>query len=91
MSNAEQTSGQHDPDWTEKHDQILAKVMEKVKADPAFSDEDVAAVREIVSAWNGWKAFGRFSKWIVYILAAIAGAITAYNTVIGQVNKWLGS
>lgn len=80
-----------DPDWTEKHDQILAKVMEKVRADPNFSEEDLAVLREMVSAWNGWKAFGRFSKLIVYILAGIAGAITAYNTVLGQVKTWLGN
>lgn len=78
-----------DPDWTEKHDRILAKVMEKVKNDPAFSDADLAALKEVLSAWNGWKSFGRLSKWIVYVLAAVAGAMTAWNVVIEQVRKWL--
>lgn len=82
-------SGLPEGDWTEKHDEILARIMEKVKDDPAFSEEDKAALKEIVSAWNGWKAFGWFSKWLVYLLAALAGAITAYNTVLGQLQKWL--
>jgi hypothetical protein len=81
--------GPDDPGWTEKHDQILAKVLAKVKDDPNFSDEDLKALKEVVSAWNGWKSFGRFSKWVVYLLAALAGAITAYNSILAQVRQWL--
>lgn len=70
--------------WTTETEGRLAKLEKIVRDDPQFDDEDEEALRAVILAFQGLKMFGRFSKWIVYILAALAGAITAWNTIISQ-------
>ena len=81
----------NDVGWTEKHDQILAKVMEKIRKDPDFDEKEAAMLREMISAWNGWKSLGRLAKWAVYVLAGVAAAITTYNSALVALKEWVAN
>lgn len=74
--------------WTLKEDELLARLADKLKHDPQFSREDEDALRGLIEAYKSWRIFGRGAKWIVYILAALAGAIAAWNSIILEVKKW---
>ena len=77
-----------DSDFVTREDELLKRLAEKLKNDPQFSPDDEAALRALIQAYQGWRMFGRGAKWIVYILAAIAGAMTAWNTIIAQARQW---
>ena len=77
-------------DWTDSEIQILRRIIRKAQEDPEFTKEDVQALRQIADAFKGLRAFGRLTKWIIFILAAIAGALTAWETVSTKVRLWLG-
>jgi hypothetical protein len=81
-------SALQDETWTEREDELLKRVAEKLKNDPQFTADEVAALRIIIDAYRGWRVFGRGAKWIVYILAGVAGGITAWNTILLEARKW---
>lgn len=76
-------------DWTENELTALRRLISKAEADPEFSADDISALRQMADAFKGLQYFGRFAKWLIFILAAIAGAITAWEQVIGKVREWL--
>jgi sensor domain CHASE-containing protein len=78
-------------DWTEAEIGALRRLIKKAEADPEFSQDDIQALRQIADAFKGLRAFGRFAKWVIFVLAAIAGAVTAWETVAAKVRQWLGS
>ncbi|MGB1266336.1 MAG: hypothetical protein ACPG6L_11495 [Nereida ignava] len=78
-------------DWTEAEIGTLRRLIKKAEQDPEFSPDDIHALRQIADAFKGMRAFGRFAKWVIFMLAAIAGAVTAWETVSAKVRTWLGS
>lgn len=76
--------------WVQNAENRLQRIEEKIKDDPRFDSEDEAALRELILALQGFRIFGRFAKWVVYLLAAIAGGITAWNTIISQMRSYWG-
>lgn len=77
-------------DFIAKEDELLRRLAEKLKADPQFSDADYKALRGLIQAYEGWRIFGRGAKWVIYVLAAIAGGMTAWNTIVAQARAWWG-
>lgn len=75
-------------DWSAKEAAVLAKLEARMKVDPTFDQDEVEALRVLIKAYQGWSAFGWFAKWIIYFMAAIAGAITAYKTILDSVKWW---
>jgi hypothetical protein len=78
-------------DWTEAEIGTLRRLIKKAEHDPDFSEDDIDALRQIADAFKGMRAFGRFAKWVIFVLAAIAGAVTAWETVTAKARAWLGS
>lgn len=78
-------------DWTDAEIGTLKRLIQKAEADPEFSQDDIKALRQIADAFKGIQAFGRFAKWLIFILAAIAGAVTAWETITAKARAWLGS
>ncbi|GAA6176949.1 hypothetical protein [Sulfitobacter pacificus] len=75
-------------DWTEKELAALRRLITKAEADPDFTRDDIDALRLIADAFKGFQYFGRFAKWVIFLLAAIAGAIAAWDAVIAKVRIW---
>ena len=78
-------------DWTDAEIGTLRRLIQKAEKDPEFTQDDIKALRQIADAFKGIQAFGRFAKWLIFVLAAIAGAVTAWETVAAKVRQWLGS
>lgn len=78
-------------DWTEAEIGALRRLIKKAEADPEFTQDDIQALRQIADAFKGLRAFGRFAKWVIFVLAAIAGAVTAWETITAKARTWLGS
>lgn len=74
-----------------KNDQIediLNRLLENAPA-AGLSDKDVATLLELIEAFQGWKVLGRFTKWLLWALAAVAGAAVAWDTLRARVLGWL--
>lgn len=78
-------------DWTDAEIGTLRRLIKKAETDPEFTKDDIQALRQIADAFKGMRAFGRFAKWLIFLLAAMAGAVTAWETVAAKVRTWLGS
>jgi len=77
--------------WTDGEAAALRRMLEKAQADPDFTPSDIAALKSMADSYRGLQYFGRFSKWIVFLLVAIAGGITAWETVTAKVQAWAGA
>lgn len=77
--------------WTETEVGTLRRLIKKAEQDPEFSSDDIEALKQILDAFRGLRAFGRFAKWVVFILAAVAGAVTAWETITSKARTWFGS
>ena len=77
--------------WTDDEERLLRVLIAKAQNDPDFSSDDVELLREIIQAFAGFRAFGRFTKWIVVGLAGLAGALAAWEAVLLRMKQWLGS
>lgn len=77
-------------DWTDGEAAALRRMIEKAEADPDFTATDIAALKAMADTYRGLQYFGRLSKWIVFLLVALAGAITAWETVTAKVRLWAG-
>lgn len=78
-------------EWTDNELATLRKVIAKAEQDPDFSPADVKSLREMMEAFRGFQYLGRFTKWAIFILAALAGAITAWDQITERLRSWLGS
>ena len=78
-------------EWTDGEAAALRRMMEKAQSDPDFTGTDIAALKTMVDTYRGLQYFGRFSKWIVFLLVAIAGGMTAWETVTEKVRVWAGA
>lgn len=77
--------------WTETEVGTLRRLIKKAEQDPEFSSEDIEALKQILDAFKGLRAFGRFAKWVVFMLAAVAGGVTAWETITSKARTWFGS
>ena len=77
--------------WTDGEAAALRRMMEKAQADPDFTASDIEALKAMADSYRGLQYFRRFSKWIVFLLVAIAGGITAWETVMAKVRAWAGA
>ena len=75
-------------DWAAREAIILEKLRKRIRDDPTFDDDEVEALKVLIKAYQGWAAFGWFPKWVIYTMAALAGAITAYKTILESVQWW---
>jgi hypothetical protein len=62
-----------------------------LRAAPAagLSAADVDALREIIKAFEGWRALGRGVRFLVVTLGIVAAGIAAWETIAGKVRSWL--
>jgi hypothetical protein len=67
----------------------LEKLERRAQDDPEFSAADIKVVHEMITTYRGWQATGKAFKFIVWALAAVAGAVTAYNIIVGGIKQWL--
>jgi hypothetical protein len=69
--------------------QVLEKLEEAVDSSSQFTPEEVALIKRLVEAYKGWLFVGKTGKFIILVLATIAGAIAAYDVIIAKVRLWL--
>lgn len=77
-------------DWTNDEIGTLRRIIRKAETDPEFSDDDIKALRQIADAFKGLQAFGRLAKWVIFLLAAVAGAFSAWEAIMVKVRAWVG-
>ena len=77
-------------EWTDRELFALRRLIAKAEVDPEFSPEEIAALCQMVEAFKGFQYLGRFAKWVVFLLAALAGGIAAWEQVTEKVRAWLG-
>jgi hypothetical protein len=68
----------------------LRKLLDRADRDPSFSDEDKELLREIICVYRGIRAWGIGARFIVVVLASIAGGLAAWDVVSGKVRAWFG-
>ena len=76
-------------DWTDKEIGTLRRLIQKAETDPDFTQDDINTLKQLADAFKGLRAFGRFTKWVVFALAALAGFLTAYEQVMEKVRAWV--
>lgn len=77
-------------DWTDTEMAVLRKMMKKAEEDPDFSAEDKEVIRQFLDAFKSLMFLGRFTKWVIFLLASIAGAIAVWDQLAAKVRTWLG-
>ena len=77
--------------WTPTELAALRRLIAKAESDPDFSTADITNLKQLADAFRGWQYLGRFTKWLIFLLAALAGAIAAYETITIKVQTWLGA
>jgi len=78
-------------DWTPTELVALRRLIAKAEIDPDFTKDDIMNLKQLADAFRGWQYLGRFTKWLIFLLAALAGAIAAYETITIKVQTWLGT
>ena len=76
--------------WTPSELVALRRLIAKAESDPDFTKDDITNLKQLADAFRGWQYLGRFTKWLICLLAALAGAIAAYETITTKVRTWLG-
>ena len=73
---------------------LLRKLEDRIDKDATFSESEISALHEMVSAWRGWQSLGRATKWVIISLGLLAGAVAAFGnlekSVKGVLKSWLG-
>jgi len=77
--------------WTPSELVALRRLIAKAESDPDFTKDDIMNLKQLADAFRGWQYLGRFTKWLIFLLAALAGAIAAYETITIKVQTWLGA
>lgn len=68
----------------------IRKLIARAESDPDFSSEEIERLKTVADAAQVLLALGRGAKWVIFILAALAGAMTAWTQVKAGVRAWLG-
>ena len=66
----------------------LRKLLERAPA-AGLTEAEVAALRDLVRAFEGWRALGRATRFLVVALGLIAAGIAAWDAVVERVRAWL--
>ena len=66
----------------------LRKLLERAPA-AGLTEAEVAALRDVVMAFEGWRALGRATRFLVVTLGLIAAGIAAWDAVVERVRAWL--
>jgi len=77
--------------WTPTELAALRRLIAKAESDPDFTKDDITNLKQLADAFRGWQYLGRFTKWLIFLLAGLAGAIAAYETITIKVQTWLGA
>lgn len=77
-------------DFSDEERAALRKLVQRVESDPAFSGEELKALREVLMVYEGLRAWGQGARWIVMGLAALAAAVTAWEVLSAKVRAWFG-
>lgn len=63
--------------------------LEKAAAGHPLSDDELEALREVLNAWQVWKAWGRLGKillWFIITLGAVSAALREIRA-----SQWFGN
>jgi hypothetical protein len=74
-------------EWSADELRTLRHVIAKAEQDPDFSAAEVADLKAIAEAFRGLRLFGKMSRWVIFLLAALAGAIAAWDQIIARFTK----
>ena len=66
----------------------LRKLLERAPA-AGLTEAEVAALRDVVRAFEGWRSLGRATRFLVVTLGLIAAGIAAWDAVVERVRAWL--
>jgi hypothetical protein len=72
----------------ERESEALQRLLRAAPA-AGLSGADVDALREIIKAFEGWRALGRGVRFLVVTLGIVAAGIAAWETIAGKVRSWL--
>lgn len=75
-------------DFTDAEADALRKLLERAEKDPDFSADEITLIKQVIDAARTLLTLGRFAKWVIFILAAIAGGLTAWGQIREHVTKW---
>jgi len=62
----------------------LARAAEQGRLPADFDDDDIQAIKDIIAAWNGLKAFGRLAFVLQAIAKYVGWIVLAYIAVKGS-------
>jgi len=76
--------------FTDQEMERLRNLMDRADRDPSFSKEDAQLLREIIGVYRAIRAWGIGARFIVVILASVAGGLAAWDVVNEKVRAWFG-
>ena len=68
--------------------EALQRILEAAPA-AGLSESDVRVLREVIAAFEGWRALGRGVRLLVVTLGLVAAAIAAWDVIAGKVRAWV--
>ena len=72
----------------EREAEALRRLLDAAPA-AGLSESDVRVLREVIAAFEGWRALGRGVRLLVVTLGLIAAAIAAWDVIAGKARAWL--
>ena len=72
-----------------KPKEVLDKLEKHATADPDFTSEEKALIRQIIEAYRGWSALGKATKGFIAFLVIVSGGVTAGGIILGALKSWL--
>jgi len=77
-------------EWTREDQEALRKLSDRLQRDPSFSEQDAEIIREMIAVYRGVRAWGRGARFLIIALAAVAAAVTAWETIWAKGQQWFG-
>lgn len=75
--------------FTDAETEALRKLIAHAERDPDFSADEITLIKQVLDAARTLLTLGRFAKWVIFILAALAGGLTAWGQIKEHFAKWL--
>lgn len=75
-------------DLSDDERECIKRIAEYLEHDPHFSETDVRIIHEMIGVYTGLRAWGRMARFIIIALAALAAAITAWDSIAEKVRTW---
>lgn len=67
----------------------IETAVEKAESIPAFTEEEITALKEMAAAWKGLESFGRVAGFARRVLAYIGWMIAAYVAFKFAISEWV--